>query len=345
MRPALLLVAAVALAACSSDGGSEAPDAAALPYAQLSTYGFFKGTGATQEPNAGVVPYTVNASLFADFADKHRFIVLPRGGKIGYQADEKWVFPVGTMIIKSFGYGGRLVETRVLIRQDDGWLPTTYLWNDAQTEATLLLTGAIAPVTYTDEAGHAASLDYRVPNQNQCFGCHGQRGATNVLGLRTRQLNRGFDYGAGAENQIDHMAGLAMFDQTPPAAGQRAALADPYGTAAVEPRARAWLEANCSHCHQPGGAAGSTNLYLLSTITTPIDLGVCRPPNAAGQGAGGRSFDVVAGHPEQSIMTFRIASTVPGIKMPEMPIQLVDQRGLDLISAWISGMAPMPCGQ
>jgi hypothetical protein len=47
-----------------------------------------------------VVPYAVNSSLFADFADKHRFIVLPAGGKITYAADDKWQFPVGAMIVK-----------------------------------------------------------------------------------------------------------------------------------------------------------------------------------------------------------------------------------------------------
>ena len=134
------------------------------------------------------------------------------------------------------------------------------------------------------------------------------------------------------------MAGLAMFDQTPPAAGQRAALADPYGTAAVEPRARAWLEANCSHCHNPNGFASSTHLYLTTDVTTPVDLGVCRPPNAAGPGSGGRLYDVVPGHPELSVMTFRISATMAGLKMPPIPIQLVDQGGADVVAQWITGL-------
>ena len=339
---------AVLLAACSSDSSLTPPDgpvaqvdasSGAPPYDKLSTYGFFKGSGATQEPVSGVVPYTVNASLFSDFADKHRFIDLPKGGKITYAADDKWAFPVGTMVIKSFGYGAKLVETRVLINQADGWLPTTYLWDDAQTEATLSLVGAVVPVTYTDDESQTGTLQYRVPNQNQCFGCHGQRGTSNIIGLRTRQLNRSFDYGAGPENQIDHMASLGMFDSAPPAAGERTALPDPYADGPVEPRARAWLEANCSHCHRPGGAAGPTNLYLFTTITNPIDFGVCRTPNAAGTGAGGFTFDVVPGDPAHSIMSFRISSTEAGIKMPEMPIQLVDHRGVDLIQKWIMGLS------
>jgi uncharacterized repeat protein (TIGR03806 family) len=345
MRPVLALAL---LAACGGNMTSPAPDAALgadapaaqLPYAKLSQYGFFKGTGATQEPVDGVVPYTVVAPLFADFAGKQRFIVLPKGGQITYQADDKWVFPTGAMIVKTFGYGTKLIETRVLIHQADGWLPTTYLWDDAQTDATLLLTGTIVDAQYTDAGGKTGTIGYRVPNQNECFTCHGQRGATNVLGLRTRQINR--PVAGGTMNQIDMMVGLGMFDGAVPT--QRAALTDPYGTGAVEARARSWLEANCSHCHNPTGAAMSTGLFLTSDVTTPVDFGVCRAPNAAGPGSGGRLYDVVPGHPEQSVMTYRIAidaaknPELSGQKMPPIPIQLVDQGGVDVVTQWITGL-------
>jgi uncharacterized repeat protein (TIGR03806 family) len=347
MRAALLGAILVAAAACGSDGGGEeTPDggSGAPPYALLSQYGFFKGDGHTQEPVAGVVPFEVNSPLFADFAAKHRFIVLPPGGKITYNAGQAWTFPEGTFIVKTFYYADRLIETRVLIKQASGWLPTTYLWNDAQTEAMLQLIGSRVRVTVVDDLGASSSLEYRDPNQNQCYGCHGSPSATNVLGLKTRQLNRTFDYGSGPENQIDHMIGLGMFDGAVGGPETRSALDDPYGTGGtVETRARAWLDANCAHCHNPAGAAGSTNLYLNVGTTNPLDFGVCRTPNAAGAGAGGRRFVIVPGKPDESIMTFRIASTEPGIKMPEMPIQLVDHRGVDLITAWIASLPATPC--
>jgi uncharacterized repeat protein (TIGR03806 family) len=351
------LLVLAALAACG--GGNEGtPDAGpgAIPYAKLSDYGFFHGNGATQQPNAGVVPFEVNAPLFSDFATKHRFIVLPADGqaKITYSDTEKWVFPTGTIIVKTFSFlhdmrdpslGERLIETRLLVNGATGWTPYVYRWNDEQTEATLFAVGARVNVSWIDEDGVTQSNEYRVPNTNQCLDCHGGVGKTNIIGLRTRQQNRLHDYGAGPENQIDHMVALGMFDgPVPPAAG-RETLPNPYdaGSGTLETRARAWLEANCSHCHQAGGAAGSTNLYLLSTETTPINLGVCRVPNAAGEGSGGRQFDIVPGMPDASVMTFRIASTVPGIKMPEEPILLVDQKGVDLITQWIAAMPAQPC--
>ncbi len=345
-----------ALAACGSTEATPDAGPGEIPYAKLSDYGFFQGNGASQQPTAGVVPFEVNAPLFSDFAAKHRFIVLPPGGKIAYSDTEKWVFPKGTIIVKTFAFqhdlrnpslGERIIETRLLVNRDAGWTPYVYLWNDAQTqtEATLFAVGARVDVSWVDESGAPQSNEYRVPNTNQCLDCHGIVGQTNIIGLRTRQQNRLHDYGSGPENQIDHMVALAMFDGAVPPAAQRQTLPDPYdaGSGTLETRARAWLEANCSHCHRPGGGAGSTNLYLFSDVTNPIDYGVCRVPNAAGEGSGGRSFDIVPGMPDASVMTFRIASVVPGIKMPEEPILLVDQKGVDLITQWIAAMPVQTC--
>jgi uncharacterized repeat protein (TIGR03806 family) len=337
-RASLWLLCALA-AACGDDGGGDgSPDAGAtLPYATLAEYGFFQGTGATQQPVAGVIPFDVNAPLFADFTGKQRFFRLPPGGKITYHADGTWIFPTGTMVIKSFGVGTRLIETRVFIKQDGGWTPTTYLWNEQQTEATLLLVGARVPITVQNEQGQDVAIEYRVPNTNQCYGCHGTPGETDMLGLRTRQMNR--------DGQIEQLVAMGAFDGPLPPPSEWGKLPDPYAAGGdLDAKARAWLEANCAHCHSPGGAAGGTRLWLNVDVTTPIDYGICRIPNAAGAGAGGRRFDIVPGAPDESVMTFRIASTVPGIKMPEMPVQLVDQRGVDLITAWIAAMPATGCG-
>ena len=51
----------------------------------------------------------------------------------------------------------------------------------------------------------------------------------------------------------------------------------------LDQRARAWLDINCAHCHQRGGPAETSGLYLNleeKDITKP---GVFRPPIAAGR--------------------------------------------------------------
>ncbi|HEV8320282.1 MAG TPA: SO2930 family diheme c-type cytochrome [Myxococcota bacterium] len=345
--------AAMALAAAgllgAGCGGPKGP-----PYDHLSDYGYFTGDGSTQEPVAGVVPYDVNAVLFADFAAKRRFIVLPDGGTIDYDPDARWTFPVGTTIVKTFSYpydmrapdlGERLVETRLLVRTAAGWTPHTYIWNDDQTDAVREVAGARIPVTWIDLAGVMQSHEYRVPNTNQCFGCHGDPGVTNILGLRTRMLNRDFDYGAGPENQLDYMEALGMFSAPLPPAADRDALPDPFDPAAgtVDERARAYLEANCAHCHSAAGAAQSTGLFLNIETTNPVDFGVCRTPFSAGNGTGGRLFDVVPGMPDASIMVYRMETTDPDIHMPELPVQLVDPDGVALVRDWITGLTPPGC--
>ena len=86
------------------------------------------------------------------------------------------------------------------------------------------------------------------------------------------------------------------------------------------------------------GLHGSALAYLFGR-----DLIAPRSLNAAGPGTGGHDYDIVPGHPEESILVFRISSTDPEIKMPELPNKIVDKRGVELVSEWITGMTPEGC--
>src|SRR5690606_327413 len=97
---------------------------------------------------------------------------------------------------------------------------------------------------------------YRVPNVVECANCHGGTEEVTPIGPRTAQMDRAHDYGAGPVNQIDHLASLGWFSEPPPA--ERRRLADPFGDGDLESRARAYLDANCAHCHREGGAAGQS---------------------------------------------------------------------------------------
>ena len=110
-------------------------------------------------------------------------------------------------------------------------------------------------------------------------------------------------------------------------------------TGSLDARARAWLEINCAHCHNPAGPARNSGLDLLASQTNPTAYGVYKAPVAAGRGSGGREFDIVPGQPDKSIMVYRIASTDGGIMMPELGKRLVHEEGLALIREWIAAMA------
>lgn len=351
---ALVLALASASASCGDDTGGAPPDPSHWPL-HLSEWRLFAGDGHTQEPAADVVPYRPVSPLFSDYAAKHRFLRLPAGTQIAYEDTAPWQFPVDTVLVKTFGYlrdarepasGELLLETRLLWRRATGWEAMTYVWNDAQTEATRAVAGATLQVPWIDATGTARDTTYRIPNTNQCRTCHAGEGELEPIGPRTWQLDTDFDYGSGAESQIDHLATLGLLDRTPPAPSMRVAMVDPLtpdASVTTEARARAYLEANCAHCHRAGGRASSSGLYLGWEQTDPTRLGVCKTPPAAGRGSCGLMFDVVPGNPEQSILICRVSSTDPEIKMPEIPNSLVHTEGVALLTRWISEMTPVDC--
>ena len=313
------------------------------PHDALSAYGFFTGPLAAQAPAAGVLPYDVNLPLFSDDAQKLRFLVLPPGGKIGFDATGHWSFPDGTTIIKTFYYpkdpldasaGRVLLETRLEMLLSGTWTLQTYLWNDDQSDAVRFTAGKTLDVAVT-------GAPYRVPSSEECHTCHLASGVTVPLGVRTRQVNR---VAAGTlVNQIDAWAQAGLFSTTPPPASTLEALVPAYGSASLDARARSYLDANCGHCHSEGGTADATGLRLSLETTDMTDLGVCRSPVSAGPGSGMLLFDVVPGQPDQSIIAYRMGSTAPQVKMPQLPTMTSDAAGTELVREWISALPGKGC--
>jgi hypothetical protein len=108
-------------------------------------------------------------------------------------------------------------------------------------------------------------------------------------------------------------------------------------------RARAYLQANCYYCHNGAGEARTTGLVLSTDEADPYTLGVCKPPIAAGKAAANEQYDIVPGHPEQSILVYRMHSTAPSIMMPEIGRSLEHAEAVDLVSQWIAGMTSAGC--
>lgn len=324
------------------------------PYTSLSTYGFFTGPLADLNHAPGVVPFAPVSPLFSDDTGKDRFIVLPEGAQITFDAEDRWVFPDGAIVGKTFYYdldandpsaGRQILETRLFERIGGEWKAHVYVWNEDQTDAEYLIIGKSIPTTRVDRDGNTVELEYRVPNVNQCKSCHGQDGDIQLLGPRTRQLNSMLDVGNGPENQLTRMEAAGMFDASLPTLDSLPALTGYHDESlTVEQRARNYLEANCAHCHNPGGLASPSGLKLGINVDNPYDYGVCRTPVAAGSGSGGLFYDIVPGAPEESILVFRMNSLDPDVKMPELPTQTIDPLGLQLVTDWVASMPAQSCG-
>lgn len=350
-----ILAALLSAAALSSGliGCSKAPappiePAVWEPYEKLSEYGLFVGDGRTHEPRAGVVPYDLNSPLFSDYATKYRFVKLPPGEYATYHEEDAFDFPVGTILSKTFAFlhdlrdpskGQRLVETRLLIRRPEGWVGLPYVWNEEQNEAVLDVAGGTLDVAWTHTDGKERTVNYIIPNSNQCKACHENDRILAPIGPKARHLNKDFDYPEGRENQLTSWTrrGILRGAPAPEVAPKLAVWNDPK-TGSLDERARAWLEINCAHCHNARGPARTSGLELLASIHEPVRWGKMKTPVAAGRGSGGRLYDIVPGKPDESILVYRLESTDPGVMMPELPRRLVDEEAVALIREWIEKM-------
>ena len=344
---------AVLIAAVLSLGVAPAPVdldklLADTPAPTLAVYGLFTDT-AGRTPNAGLVPYGLNSPLFSDYSLKSRLLYLPPGTHAMYRETGVLEFPLGTTLVKTFAYpadfrrpqvGLRSIETRLLIHKAQGWVALTYVWNPGQTQAVLKRAGARLPVTFIDIKGAKQNLDYAVPNQNQCKECHSVSGALSPIGPKARNLNGQFAYGSGSENQLAHWAKLGALVGAPtPSAVARTAVWSDEG-APLEDRARAYLDSNCGHCHNPAGMASNSGLFLHLEETDPAARGIGRRPVAAGRGSGDLDFDIAPGHPESSILLYRMKSREPGVMMPELSRSMVHEEGVTLIEAYLKSLPP-----
>lgn len=304
---------------------------------------------AHQTPAAGVVPYDVNAPLFSDYATKYRFIRVPAGTQITVDASGHFVFPEGTVVAKTFGFltdqrdpmlGERLIETRLLVRESGHWRSIVYVYDADMREARLQAYGSRVPVSFIDQTGANVSFTYRVPNTVQCGNCHGGTGETELLGVRTDQLDRMHAYDGAMTNQLDHFVSLGWLTSRPTGT----ALPDYRDEALpLNTRARSYLDANCAHCHREHGAAEQSGLWLSYAQPEGVRIGICKPPAAAGRGTGGRAVAISPGSADQSIMVFRMESTEAGVKMPELPTVLAHTEGAALIREWIDAMPAVDC--
>ncbi len=306
----------------------------------LSEYGFFQGDIADLIPASGVIPYDVNAPLFSDYAQKSRMIRLPEGTTIVYKGRGILDLPEGTELIKTFYYfkeeskpdkGRFILETRVLKKGKEGWTALPYIWNEEQTEAYLEVAGGNRQIKWKNTQGKKQSLNYQVPNMVQCKSCHAQGKDLVPIGLSARQLNH--------SGQLSSWAAMGiLIDKPEKQLIPQLADWNDEKSGTLADRARAYLDSNCGHCHNPEGPANTSGMYLDIYTDDPAQWGVNKAPIAAGKGAGGRMYGIVPGSPNASILVYRMESTNPGEMMPELGRQMVHQEGLDLIKAWIREM-------
>lgn len=356
----IFFVMAVFLQSCSTESDSGCDPGipcipAQGPHANLSDYGFFKGDLKQLEPVDALLPYDLNTELFSDYSQKLRMVYIPDNQSVTLQDGDEPGFPVGTVLIKNFFYehdlqdetkGRTILETRLLIHREEGWTAETYVWNEDQSEAELHRTGAKKAISWNNEKGIPRSVEYVIPTVNDCRNCHGGNKKLTPLGPTLSNLNRSFSYRDGESNQLTKWKQKGFLtENTDPATTPKLPSWDDPASGTLNERARAYLAVNCANCHSPTGSAGNSALFLEYDQEDSFHLGVCKPPVAAGSGAGDLSYNIVPGKPGKSILFYRMNSVKPQVRMPEIGRTLIHEEAVELIREWIEKMDEPVCAE
>jgi uncharacterized repeat protein (TIGR03806 family) len=295
----------------------------------------------------GIIPYVPSAKLWSDNAEKERFMALPGMTQVTYEAASAWGFPEGTVLIKNFilplddrapQSNLQRIETRLMVLYCGTWYGFSYEWNEAQTDAELLPGAKQRPFTIINEQGTSFPYNWQYPSRDQCTVCHNDA-ARNVLGISTPVLNSNLTYPASGttDNQLRALNHISLFTAPLPAAPtDLPSMPNPYDTTQeIRDRARAYLAANCAHCHRPGGGGGGGIDMRWETPDELTNLIDEMPNNSLGI----EDARVIApGSIERSVLYQRMTSLHAAIRMPPLATSRIDEDGSAVVKEWIESL-------
>lgn len=288
----------------------------------LSDLNIFSGTLSDLQPSTKVFQYELASPLFSDYSKKQRLISLPEGTSMEYDGDGFPIFPFGTLISKTFYYnyneqdlslGRRIIETRILIYEANGWTLGNYLWNEDQSEAFLDSDEHIVPVDWINEAGQAMSVNYTVPSSADCVQCHSNNGSNMVIGPKLRTMN----FEIEGVNQLQKFIDQGYLINTPNIATIASLPNWENQSETLESRARAYFDINCAHCHKVGGSC-ETQTILRFDYETPLN----------------ETYIV----PLRNLIRFRMETYNPGFSMPFLGTTMVHTEGFELIDTYLDSL-------
>ncbi|MFN0253859.1 MAG: Ig-like domain-containing protein [Kofleriaceae bacterium] len=309
--------ARASIAGCSFDGTA----------ITLSATGCFTISNGRATAHAGLVPFDLVSELWSDGALKRRWIGLPDsstmtvpGGGTG-----AWDAPPGTMLVKEFAIetipgvasSRRVMETRFLLKTGSStlapWEGFSFRWRTDGSDADLLPDAAS---TFAWPVANGQTHTHSYPSRAQCARCHHSSNGP-LLGVRSAQLARRFDYDGLIADQLAQLANLGVIGMQP----NITPFASPHDTTtSLETRVRGYLAANCSHCHNPTGERATRDFRWETPLAQTM---LCGPDN-----------EVVQGMPAASVIVQRISTRVNG--MPPIATLQTDPLAIGIMTRWIT---------
>jgi mono/diheme cytochrome c family protein len=309
-------------------------------------------------PSGGLIPYVPNTPLWSDGAGKSRYLALPYSGglisparQIGFASTGPWTFPSGTIFVKNFdlvvnatnpAVPVHRLETRLLVRDTNGAVyGVTYKWRPDDSDADLLTNSQTEAILVTNATG-VITQNWYFPSPGDCLTCH-TTVAGYVLGVNARQLNGSETYPATgvSDNQLRALNRLGLFNPAFDEAAiagfeQLSSVTNP--SAPLVQRARSYLDANCSQCHQPGGTGITFDARYDTPLTNQNIVNI-----VAAFSLGYDNARVVAPSDIwRSVLYDRMNVVNPTIQMPPLARNLIDTNAVAAIADWINSLGGTP---
>ena len=297
-------------------------------------------------PNPGLVPYDINLPAWSDHAFKNRWFGHPETAPtFTFARDAEWTQPAGFLWVKHFELETdrgnpttlKRIETRVLVKTEEGSYGVSYRWNENGTSATLADPAGEEFDLAIIADGLATTQHWRIPSQAECATCHSPQ-AGHTLSFNTRQLNRAGILGGANGNFLSllessgYLTGLNETPQTLPRH-----VSPQESDYSLEERARSWLDVNCAYCHSNSAAPpaifdarSSLTLFETGMIDGAL-LGTSLDPN---------DRLLAPGQEEYSAIIHRIAARNDYGRMPPLSSYETDETAVQLLIDWIESDLP-----
>jgi uncharacterized repeat protein (TIGR03806 family) len=304
--------------------------------------------------------YLLTTNVFKDHTSVYRRPFMPQGEIINYSADGIYDFPLGTTFIQTYAMPKdtsqrsleheTLLETRMSIKRESGWVYRNYIWNEDQTDAVLSTAGKTFDINLKHN-GEDILFQYKAPAQHYCTKCHIDNGSPMPIAMRTIYLNALFDVPILQQsfNQLEEWSngGQGILANAPvdiQSLPSGATITPEMNAASVddddlEHFAKTWLDISCAHCHNPSGDAALTNTKLAYSNTVN-EMGLCTMPIAFDEEG---NVIINPGDAETSVLYNRIVTENISDRMPPLNHTVIDQTGAELVKRWINQMDSSLC--
>ena len=250
-------------------------------------------------------------------------------------------FPVGTILIKNFSYDDVLpemisknIETRLMIKKENGWIFADYIWNEDQTEALFSLDGSVVDISWLQN-GEERNISYRIPSASECLTCHKISDGAIPNGVKPRNINKTLDYRTNSMNQLDKWMEMGYLNSYPTDLEAVANWKDL--SESLEKRVRSYIDINCAHCHSDNTHCEYRPIRLSYEATEDLaNMGVCLTPDT--DLGNGTDLIINPGNIDRSVLHFRMTSNEEQYRMPLIGRSIVHDEAIAMIEEWINSL-------